>query len=58
MQVDMTTTRLKDVEAWLIMEVRGDKRKRGSGSTISEGDQLVKQMDAGKIEIDTITNIL
>ena len=56
MQVDMTTTRLKDVEAWLIMEVRGDKRKRGSGSTISEGDQLAKQMEAGKI--DTIANIL
>ena len=35
------------MEAWLISQTRGDKRNRGSGSTISEDNPIARQLDEG-----------
>jgi hypothetical protein len=45
MQVDLSNHTLKDVECWLISQIRGEKRNRGSGSTISEDNPISRQFD-------------
>ena len=52
MQVDLQRTTLKDVEAWLIQQICGEKRGRGAGSNASDENPIAKQLDAGMITYD------
>jgi len=47
--VDLSNHTLKDVEGWLISQIRGEKRNRGSGSTVSEDNPIARQLDEGTL---------
>ena len=56
MKVKLQETTLRDVESWLIAEIRGEKSKRGEGSIVSDENAISSKLEAeGKNLINKIS---